>query len=394
MVDINNKNKQTIWFFERVKGQYKEALNKEPTKGKKDAFKLKHPRNQFIIKSDVSKYMNLWNLQPNLVSKGAQKSYISFIEDIDKGFKKENYGKIYWQDLVSNAILFKSTDKLFGRKNHNPIGDTNIKSYTVSYSLSYFHKLTNNKIDLLEIWRNQEIQDDLLIELKKLLVFVFDFFKKLDVALISEAAKSKKTWEKLQENVNHPMDMEVVSKYLINDVDFKKRYESEEDNVEETNRYNNLSKINSLGIKFWDGLSIYNGKENIFTKVKMNFAGIILKKIKDQKAFSDIEIKHGIEIIETINDQKIEISKIVALSNIKDVEIVDPSKIYNRLKLISGEKWKKIIDLGEQTKKLSYKELSVIKTVINKLKKKENIDLNRLKVVDESLEKVRNFINV
>ena len=71
-IDTEDKNKQTIWFFERVKGQYKEAFNKEPTKSKQNAFKLKYPRNQMIIKSDISKHMNIWHLKPFHVAKGSQ----------------------------------------------------------------------------------------------------------------------------------------------------------------------------------------------------------------------------------------------------------------------------------------------------------------------------------
>src|SRR5690606_19062540 len=67
-IDPINKNVQTLWFFERVKGQYREALNKEPTKGKKDAFKFKNPRNQLIIKSHIAKVMNIWEKLPFHVS--------------------------------------------------------------------------------------------------------------------------------------------------------------------------------------------------------------------------------------------------------------------------------------------------------------------------------------
>ena len=97
---MDDKNKQSIWFFERVKGQYREALNKEPTKSKQNAFKLKYPRHQLIIKSEVSKYMNLWKLQPYHVSKGAQKNYNAFLRDVDKEYKKKKPSKIYWEDII------------------------------------------------------------------------------------------------------------------------------------------------------------------------------------------------------------------------------------------------------------------------------------------------------
>lgn len=166
-IDSVDRNKQTIWFFERVKGQYKEAFNREPTIGKQNAFKLKYPRNQVIIKSDIAKYMNLWHLKPYHVAKGSQKNYTFFMRDVAKDFSKKKPGRVYWEDIAANALLFQATDKLFGRKNMNAVGDTNIKSHTVAYALSYFHHLTNNKLNLGLIWNNQIIEEDLQGEMKE-----------------------------------------------------------------------------------------------------------------------------------------------------------------------------------------------------------------------------------
>ncbi|MBK7483913.1 MAG: hypothetical protein IPI72_14470 [Flavobacteriales bacterium] len=51
-------------------------------------------------------------------------------------------GRVYWEDIVANAILFRETDKLFGRKGKDAIGDTNIKAPTVTYTLAYLHEVT------------------------------------------------------------------------------------------------------------------------------------------------------------------------------------------------------------------------------------------------------------
>ena len=61
----------------------------------------------------------------------------------------------------------------FGRKNIDAIGDTNLKSFTVAYSLSYFHHKTENRIDLWKIYDEQCINEELL----KLLKAKFLFFK-------------------------------------------------------------------------------------------------------------------------------------------------------------------------------------------------------------------------
>ncbi len=75
----------------------------------------------------------------------------------------------------------------------------------------------------------------------------------------------------------------------------------------------------------------------------------------------------------------------------QEVSLVDPSKIYNRIKLIDNNKWKQIIAIGEQTGKLNYNELSVIRTVMLKLKKQENIDLRRLQIVNDAIERIKKF---
>ncbi|WP_242923100.1 AIPR family protein [Pontibacter liquoris] len=390
-IDPENTNKQTIWFLERVKGQYKEALNKEPTKGKKDAFVIKYPRNQIIVKSEIAKYLNIWKQHPHHVSKGAQKNYNYFLSEIKDEFKSKKPNRIYWQDIVANAILFQVTDRLFGRKNQNPIGDTNVKSQTVAYTLSYFHRITRNRLNLGFIWEKQFVPEDLQDELKKGLKFVYDFFDSLNVALVSETAKSEKTWKALTECKGHPMNMEAINAYLISDKEFKERYESVDDKTEETKKYADLQKITSLGVKFWDGLWLYNRNSKVLSTYQQSIASIICKKLRESGGLSEREIRKGAEIIDILAESKIDFDKVAVLSQLDDKELVDPSALYNRLSKLNNDDWKRIIDLGEQTKLMSYNEISVLKTVIQRLKRKENIDLKRLQTTQTAIDKIKKF---
>ncbi|NKI26636.1 AIPR family protein [Arenibacter sp. 6A1] len=390
-IDLNDRSKQTIWYFERVQGQYREALNKEPTKGKQDAFKLKYPTNQKLIKADVAKAMNIFKLMPYHVSKGAQKNYNVFLAEAEKEYKKNKPTRVLWEDVVANTILFRTTDKLFGRKNQNPIGDTNIKSHTVAYTLSLLHKITNNKINLGKIWENQCIDPELEHELKNGLVYVYKFFTSLNVLLISEAAKAEKTWTLLVDQKEHPFDLGILKKYCSSDSELKKRYDNNIDNVAESKRYNELQKIVELGIRFWDGLYTYNIRTKILTKYEDNIVSNIRSKIKRSGNFTDSEIKNGILIIEKLKKLNINNDELSALSKVDEKIIIDPSTIYNRLLLIETAKWNQIIALGEQTGNLTFKEISVIKTVIQKIKRKENIDLNRLEIVDSAIKKLSKY---
>ena len=390
-IDPEDSNKQTIWFFERVKGQYKEALNKEPTKGKKDAFMLKYPRNQLIVKSEIAKYMNIWNQKPFQVAKGAQKNYNQFLKDVEKEYKNKKPRRVYWEDIVANAILFKATDKLFGRKNQDPIGDTNIKSQTVAYTLSYLHSLTGNRLNLEMIWNYQFVPEDLQVELKEGLKYVYDFLNSLDVALISEAAKSEKTWTALTGKKDDAMSMDVINKYLVSDKDFKARYDFDGTDTEELTRYNNLEKITSLGVRFWDGLYFYNLKTDIFSKYQETNLSMIRKTLKESGEMTDRLIQKGAEIVEMIHEKGINVEKVTALSKLEDQEILDPSVLFNRLSRISNDDWKRIIAIGEQTSTLSFNEISVLRTVIQKLKRQENIDLKRLQAAQTAIGKLEKF---
>lgn len=391
-IDPSDPNKQTIWFFERVKGQYREALNKEPTKSKQNAFKLKYPRSQVILKSQMAKYLNVWKQLPHHVSKGGQKNYNIFLKDIEAEFgKKKKPNRIYWQDIIANAILFIAVDKLFGRKNQDPIGDTNIKSYTVVYTLSYFHHLTGNRLDLGLIWDKQLIPEDLQIELKKCLKFMYAQLNSLDVALISEAAKSEKVWNEIKRMDKHPMDMDIIRKYVLSERAFNARYEDDMDTMEEASKYENLQKITSQGLRFWDGLYKYNIKTNVLSKYQDNLAMSIRKKLKQSGSLTEQEVSGGIKIIDTLHEKGVEFDKIIALSQLDDSVLVDPSNLYNRLSKLKEGDWKQVIALGEQTKTLTYNEISVIKTVVQKIKRREDLDLKRLQIVENAITKLKKY---
>lgn len=394
-IDPFNPSNQTIWFLERVKGQYKEALNKEPTKSQRDAFMHRYPRNQIIVKSEIAKYMNVWHLQPYHVAKGAQKNYTQFLKDIDKEFKKKKPSRVYWQDVVANAILFRNADELFGRKNQDAIGDTNIKSQTVAYALSYLHYLTENKLNLQLIWETQKVPEDLLREVKKGMVFVYDFLNTLDVALISEATKYEKTWKLLIEKPQQPMNLNILNKYMITEPDLASRYESDSNNTEDNNNYDALNKIMSLGVRFWDGLYLYNYTEKILSKIQDNYVFNIRKALKDNLSISDSLIQKGAEIVDFLIASEIDFEKVTALSKLDEKTLIDPSVIYNRLKRISASDWSRILSIGEQKNTLSFNEISVLKTVMQKLKRNENIELSRLQTAQTAIDKMKRFgINV
>jgi len=389
-IDPENHNKQTIWFFERVKGQYKELYNKEPNKNKQDAFKIRYPANQKFVKSEIGKFLNTWNQQPYYVSLGAEKNYPKFMEAIEKEPSKKVYGKIYYQDLIANAILFKKAEELYGRKGKDPIGDTNIRSFIVTYSLALLSHLTHKSINLDRIWNEQSINDAFQIEIIRLLKHVYNYLTTSQESLISEFAKKKYCWEDLIKK-EFNLNTENLKEYILSAEEIKTRYSEDTDEIKVTEHYLQTEKISQLGLAFWDGLSQWMISRDDFTTIQKNFTSNIKSKIFRMGVLSEVEIKQGLQILQQFDSFDIEYEKIAAISGYKDIKTADVAGIYNRLIKLNPDDWARIIDIGEQTQVLSFNEISVVRSVIQKLKQKEQIDIKRLTVVNECLDKVKKY---
>ena len=385
-----NPNSSLLWFFERVKGQYREKIN-NLTPSNQRKFKEQNPTKFKFIKSDIAKFINIWEQKPFMVARGAQKNFIDYTKSINILIEKNKLPGInYYKKLIGNAIVFKSTDKMFGRKNVDAIGDTNLKSFTVAYSIAYFHYLSDGRLDLWKIYNNQKLENSMLSVLKEILINVYDFLTSNSPGLVSEFAKKETTWKKLKETdfkVQIPED--VLTSKETNEI----REEEEEQKIEnkEDDRLFYISYINKLGMNFWDGLKIYLKENPTKTDLKYESVFDLLNRLKKRKRLvaRDITIAKKVENIIS-NNSKFE-DDVKSKSKIVVKETVDIKQVYDKLLQIDNDTWKRIIALGEQTKVFEYKELSNIKTVYSKIKSKGSLSEFSILKCFESLKKVKKF---
>lgn len=392
VVNPDNKSQSTLWYFERVNGQYRESLNKLATAAQQRKFKEQNPTNQKFLKSDVAKFINLSELEPYFVSQGAQKNFIHYTKKINELVKRNKLpGENFYKKLIANAILFKSVDKLFGRKNIDAIGDTNLKSFTVAYTLSYFYYLTDNRLDLWKIYEDQKIPTILEEVYRNLIVFVYNHLvKSSNNSLISEYAKKESSWKLLKEQT-YTLDLNVIKSLLIEESEVSKR-EIETDILENKSENNlmDIVKIMSFGNRFWDGLSKYSLTDDLLNPFSTDIWEIS-NKAKKAKNLNSRDISLGNKVLKIIEENKISIEIIKEMSNETEKEIIDIKAVYDRLKLISKNDWNKIFDIGEQTKIYDTLELSNLKSVFKSIIKDEIIkEINLIKAL-ESVKKVSKF---
>ena len=183
---------QTHWYYERVRGQYQDDKGREKTPKQRRIFENQNPTSQRFTKTDLAKYENTWNQLPFLVSLGAEKNFREFVQSMKDNGSFEP-GDEYFRSLVAKAILFKKADKIILSQKYG-----GYKANIVTYTLSLLSHLSQKRIDLERIWREQGITRNLeneLILLSKLVQT--HIIHPPEGKNITEWCKKKECWESL-----------------------------------------------------------------------------------------------------------------------------------------------------------------------------------------------------
>jgi hypothetical protein len=143
--------KQTRWFYERARGQYADAKNRELTPAKQKAFASTNPVSQKFAKTDLAKFEHTWNQRPHLVSLGAQKNFSKFTVALAEKNRSEP-DELYFTHLIAKAIVFKEAEEIVQNEKFG-----GYRANIVTYTLAYLSDPHHNYIDLDAIWKQQGI---------------------------------------------------------------------------------------------------------------------------------------------------------------------------------------------------------------------------------------------
>lgn len=149
------------WFYERTRGSYQAAMNREGTTPKRKAdFKREVPKDQKFGKTDLARVWMAWNGNPHLVSKGAQKNFDAFKKIIsmpEGGLPIEAVDGTFYRSIVAMALLFRAaSSSVTTAKIGGGVG-----SMAKAYLTSYLAYRLGDHIDLDRVWQNQGVSDEL-----------------------------------------------------------------------------------------------------------------------------------------------------------------------------------------------------------------------------------------
>ena len=215
--------RESKWFYERARGQYQDSRNKLSVSERKK-FDLEYPKSQLFTKTDLAKYLNVWELIPDIVSKGAQKNFARFALDIGKswGKNKNIYNEGFFKEACAKAIIFRFTEKLVTAQDWYQGG---YRANIVAYSIAKLAYETHQKglvVDFQKVWRNQKVSEGITAAMTEVSRHVHDIIINPPVGIrnVTEWAKNQACWSSVKNS-----HLDLPSSYL------NELVETEEDKV-------------------------------------------------------------------------------------------------------------------------------------------------------------------
>ena len=277
-----NSTIQTVWFFERARGQYDQSKMQLKTKKERDVFERVHPKTQKFTKTDLAKYVNSAALKPYEVSWGAEVNMTKFQTLLEKEWEKNQnqFNELYYKELIAKAILFKHIEKIISNQEWY-IANKGYRAQLVPYTFSKFIYEIEKKSKLFNykrIWETQQVPDYYNSDIANIAKLCYDTFNdpNRQYLNIGEYAKREVCWNVLNKTT-YQLSNETICQLI-----------DKEDKVAEERQ---ASKDQKLSDEVSGEIMIFNMGVDYWRKVRE--IGLQLKEISGYEAdLCEVAIKY------------------------------------------------------------------------------------------------------
>jgi hypothetical protein len=250
---VRGLQRQTRWFYERARGQYHDALAQNRTDAERKKWELIHPRSQLVTKTDLAKSEHSWSQRPHIVSRGAQKCYLDFIDMLEAGSEFVPDER-YFQCAMARSLLFRQTERIVSRQQFG-----GYRANIVTYSIAWLSHHSSRRIDLVSIWTMQDLFPALAQFLETLSARAHDHLTTPPGGQnVTEWAKRLACWEAFREvEVLIPVGLErelVTRDKMLVAVPGKATVFDEHDSAAEDER---VIRVGSISAQTWFDLSAW-----------------------------------------------------------------------------------------------------------------------------------------
>lgn len=197
-------NRQTMWFYERAKGQYLVARARLAG-ADRTKFDRECPKSQLFMKTDLAKVEYSFRMKPDTVSKGAQKNFAAFAIDIGETWTEQEAGfdEAWFKRAISRLIVFRAMEKAVPRQEWYPGGyRANIITYGIA-KLVHDAGQQERPLNLDEVWAAQAVPEAMMRDLLAACEAAADVLTSPATGLknVTEWAKKQECWEAVRSSI-------------------------------------------------------------------------------------------------------------------------------------------------------------------------------------------------
>jgi hypothetical protein len=156
----------TRWYYERSRGQYADEVAAQATPAGKRAFRRDNPSAQKFTKTDLAKFVLSWDQRPAVVSRGAQKCFVEFMNQLVREGRRPP-DEDEFRRIIGQAILFHTAERLYADLEYQ-----GYRAQVVTYSIARLSHTLQRRIRWDEIWEAQAVPASLVAPLKLVLTGV------------------------------------------------------------------------------------------------------------------------------------------------------------------------------------------------------------------------------
>lgn len=280
---VNGNQFQQYWYYERTRGQYSQGKMKfKPKSSQMKQYETRYPESQVIKLVDLAKYMEIYEGDPDKVSKGKQAIVKVFAENIRNKWDKSDaeFNIFYYKRVCALAIIYKGTDDIvkqtaWYKEKHSY--KANVIVYTMSIIFDYIRKhVKGYELDFMRIWNSQGLYPELIEQIEILCTEVYEYITddNRPIENVTEWCKRELCWQTAQKQ-----------KWTINDNFIKTLVSQEDAKVEEkkakeerkvADEIDDLKYIMAAGKEYWQKVMDWGVARRLLSDMELSIIKMVI----------------------------------------------------------------------------------------------------------------------
>ncbi|TCL58877.1 AIPR protein [Kineothrix alysoides] len=297
---------QTIWFFERSRGQYEQPKMKM-TKGERATYERINPSNQRFDKKDLARYINSAEMLPYHVSWGGEINSVRFQTEMEKQWKADPsvFNESYFRDLIAKAILFSTIRKTilkqdwYKERNGYLIQNVTYAFAKLIYEVQKFGLFMNYRY----IWDKQELPEFLIEEIMQIAYITREVFFRPNIGNVETYCKKSECWEQVKQL---SYELSVLTKaFLVSKDDIHDEKSAAKKNQKFIDGISIEVDVFNFGADYWDALCEIANSQGVINGSDFQTLKLAAEYCAGKRGLPQFQFKRIMEVREKIRKAQI-----------------------------------------------------------------------------------------